>query len=177
MPQVSTTLKQNTIEYHCVCVPLDGITVVLSNSSCFQGSAYISIPSGIYNLHLFAGVIQEDDLLRYHRRLRLQAQIFWVFPATAYARLNHHLWGAACFCNDFMAEAQLKTWWWGQHCPCFTYCCKDICVRKGQPQPATICYAPWWRNIKHLGDPGKDLKHWRYSLECALTLRFFFPFL
>lgn len=39
-----------------------------------------------------------------------------------------------CFYNDFMTGEQLKPWWWGQHCPCFTYCCKDICVRKGHPQ-------------------------------------------
>lgn len=54
--------------------------------------------------------------------------------ATAYAWMDHRPWGAACFCNDLMAGAQLKTGWWGQNYPCFTYCCKDICVRKGQPQ-------------------------------------------
>lgn len=84
MPQVSTTLKQNTIEHQCVSLQLDGITVMLNNDEKLlprkHPGLYIALSSGIYNIHLLARVIQEDDLLRYHGRLTLQAQISWVFP-------------------------------------------------------------------------------------------------
>lgn len=53
---------------------------------------------------------------------------------TAYVCSGHYFWEAACLCNDLMAGTQLQTQWWGQYCPHFTYCCKDSCIRKGQPE-------------------------------------------
>lgn len=41
--------------------------------------AYIALTSGMHNPHLLTRLIWEDDLLRYHRRLRLKAQISCVF--------------------------------------------------------------------------------------------------
>lgn len=78
-----TETKHNRVSL-CLCAAQwhhCGVKQWLAAASKECTGAYITLSSGMYNLDLFSGMIQEDDLLRYHRRLRLQAQISWVFLA------------------------------------------------------------------------------------------------